>query len=74
MERNNDTKPLWRKTQGGNLTLANRKARIKYKEEIRLSEEDLGKYRSQFLLLEDGTGIYKVTATLAPLETSFLTG
>ena len=61
MERNNDIKPKWKKTQGGNLTLAGRRGRIKYKEVLRISEAELGKYRDQFELLENGTGEYKVS-------------
>ena len=62
MERNDvDIKPKWKKIQGGNLTLAGRRGRIKYKEVLRISEKELGKYRDQFELLEDGTGEYKVS-------------
>lgn len=57
----NDIKPCWKKIHVGNLTLVGRRARIKYKEVLRISEEELGKYRDQFELLEDGTGKYKVS-------------
>lgn len=66
MKRNNGNLPLWRKTQGGNLKLATRKGRIKYKEEVEISEEELGKYKSQFTLIKNGTGDYKVSEPAEP--------
>ena len=61
MERKRDILPLWLKIQGGNLKLVHRRGRIKFKEKVRITEEELGKYRDQFKLLENGTGDYKVS-------------
>ena len=53
------TLPLWRKLTGGSLRCASGR-KIKPKEEIRISAEELGKFVNQFKLLEDGSGSNKI--------------
>lgn len=65
MERTNNPKlPLWRKITPGALYPFPGKTnrRVKFKEEIRISEKDLGTRVDQFELVEDGKGEYKVSS------------
>lgn len=67
MKRTVDTsKPLWRKITHGTLMLTDHPTRIKPKEEVRLTQEQLGKWQDEFELLEDGTGKNKVSKKLTP--------
>jgi hypothetical protein len=63
MVRTNDkNKPLWRKTSTGTLyPFANRRSlRVKFKQEIRATKEELGKWIDQFELVENVSGKNKV--------------
>ena len=58
-----DTKPLWRKHTQGTLYPfpKQRNRRVKFKETIEATEEELGNKRDEFDLVRDGTGVYKVS-------------
>lgn len=60
-EEQKDQKPKWKKTTRGTLypfpTQRNR--RVKPFETISATEQEIAKYRDQFELVADGTGIYK---------------
>lgn len=64
MQRVNNELPLYRKITQGTLYPIPHKmnTRVKYKQEIRISEKDLGKWIDQFVLVEDGKGEYKTTS------------
>ncbi len=58
------TKPLWRKTTTGTLyPFPNkRNQRVRHKEEIRATREELGKYVDQFDLIEGDAELHKQVA------------
>ncbi len=62
MNRTEKTKslPLWRFKDRGTLMLRTHPTRIKPKEEVRLSQEQIAGYEEDFTLLENVKGKYKV--------------
>ena len=60
MKRADKTKPLWRFKDRGTLMLTTHPTRIKPKEEVRLSQEQIAGYEEDFILLENVKGKYKV--------------
>ncbi len=64
MQRVNKDLPLYRSIYKGTLyPIPNKMStRVKYKEEIRISEKDLGNHIDKFVLVEDGKGEFKTTS------------
>lgn len=54
-------KPTWRKiTQGGLYLQGKRNYKIKHKEEIQATPEELGRFVNQFELIKPGTGEFEI--------------
>lgn len=66
-----DKKPMWKKVTRGTLypfpTQRNR--RVKPHETIEATEEEIAKYRDEFVLVKDGTGKFKVSEKKQPKTT-----
>ncbi len=60
MNREDKMKPLWRFKDRGTLMLRTHPTRIKPKEEVRLSQEQIAGHEEDFELLENVKGKYKV--------------
>lgn len=63
MERKTSVKPTWRKVTQGTLYPfpSKRRVRVKYKEQIQATVEELGNSVKEFELVDPGTGTHKTT-------------